>query len=149
MYKQILIAIDGSELAPKVLDHGFALGRLEGAKLKVVTVSEPSVLVAAGAEMITVSTAQMLADLETVAETEAKAILARATEAATAAGIAIESEHIRQQHPSDGIIAAAEADAADLIVMGSHGRRGLRRLLVGSQAAEVLARAHIPVLIVK
>lgn len=149
MYKQILIAIDGSELAGKVTEHGLALGRFSGAKVKIVTVSEPSVLVAAGAEMITVSTAEMLADLERIAEADAKAVLDRASAAADVAGVKVELEHIRKQHPSDGIVAAAAASGADLIVMGSHGRRGLGRLLLGSQASEVLSRSRVPVLIVK
>ncbi|RYE08829.1 MAG: universal stress protein [Hyphomicrobiales bacterium] len=149
MYKQILIAIDGSELAAKVLEHGLALARFSGAKVKAVTVTEPSVLLAPNAEMITVSTAELLEELERVAEEDATTILARASAAADTVGVKVEVEHIRRQHPSDGIVHTAEAEHADLIVMGSHGRRGLGRLLLGSQASEVLSRSKVPVLIVR
>jgi nucleotide-binding universal stress UspA family protein len=149
MYKQIVVAIDGSELTPKVLEHAFALARYTKAKVHVVTVTEPSVVVAPGAELITVSTGELLAELEKAKAEEAKSILDKARAAADTAGVAIETQHIRQQHPSDGVIAAAESKSADLIVMGSHGRRGLNRLLLGSQANEVLVRAKVPVLVVK
>ncbi|MGV3491358.1 MAG: universal stress protein [Devosia sp.] len=149
MYMHILIAIDGSELAGKVLEHGLALARFAGAQVRIVTVTEPSVLMAPNAELISVSTSEMLAEEERLATEQANAILGRATAAAASAGVTMTTEHIRRAHPSDGIIQAAEASSADLVVMGSHGRRGLGRLLLGSQASEVLSRSKVPVLIVR
>lgn len=149
MYKQIVVAIDGTELTPKVLEHAFALGRQTGARVQVVTVTEPSVLVSPGAEFVTLSTRGLLEELEKAQAAEAKTILDAAEAAAKVAGIEIEVRHMRQQYAASGIIAAAEEKHADLIVMGSHGRRGLNRLLLGSQAHEVLAHSKVPVLIVK
>jgi nucleotide-binding universal stress UspA family protein len=149
MYKQIIAAIDASELAAKALEHALSLARYTGAKLRVVTVTEASVLIAPGAELLSIPTTDMLAELEKAAAAEAAAILETAKSAALVAAVEIETEHVRQRHPADGIIEAAQRHGADLIVMGSHGRRGLGRLLLGSQATEVLARSTVPVLIVK
>jgi nucleotide-binding universal stress UspA family protein len=149
MYKQILVAIDGSELTAKILDHAFTLAKLSGAAVEVVTTTEPSVLFMAGAELISISTKELLEELEKVNAAQAATVLQGAAAAAAAAGVAIDTRHVRHQIPSDGILKAAGDRKADLIVMGSHGRRGLNRLLLGSQANEVLSRSKIPVLIVK
>ena len=68
---------------------------------------------------------------------------------AKAAGVSCETVHVKDQHPAEGIIAAAKDKACDLIVMASHGRRGLGRLLLGSQANEVLTHSKVPALIVR
>jgi nucleotide-binding universal stress UspA family protein len=149
MYKQILVAIDGSELTAKVLEHAFALARFSKSKVEVVTTTEPSVLFMAGAELITVSTTQLLEELEKVNAAQAKALLDGAVGSAGTAGVEVTTRHVRQKIPSDGILQTADAIHSDLIVMGSHGRRGLNRLLLGSQANEVLSRSKVPVLIVK
>ncbi len=149
MYRQIIVAVDGSELTPKVLEHAFALGRFSGAKVEVVTVTEPSPLFMTGAEFITASTTELLEELENIQLEEAKKILNAASETAATAGIDVTVRHVRLERPADGILQAASEAKADLIVMGSHGRRGLRRLLVGSQASEVLSRSEIAVLVVK
>jgi nucleotide-binding universal stress UspA family protein len=149
MYKQILVAIDGSELTAKVLEHAFALARFSKSKVEVVTTTEPSVLFMAGAELITVSTTQLLEELEKVNAAQAKALLDGAVGPAGTAGVEVTTRHVRQKIPSDGILQTADAIHSDLIVMGSHGRRGLNRLLLGSQANEVLSRSKVPVLIVK
>ncbi len=149
MYKHIIVAIDGTELTPKVLEHAFALAHDGAGRLEVVTVTEPSVFMAPDAGLVTISTSELLDELEKAKAAEAKDILDKAQTAAAAASVKISARHLPQQHPSDGIIKAAEEVGADLIVMGSHGRRGIRRLLLGSQASEVLARSSMPVLIVK
>lgn len=149
MYKHIVVAVDGSELTAKVLEHAFALARFTKAKVDAVTVTEPSVLVAPGAEMITISTAEMLEELDRVAAEDAKRILDKAKQAAETVGVEVAVHHMKAQRASDGILALAEDSQADLIVMGSHGRRGLGRLLLGSQASEVLSRTKSPVLIVR
>ena len=76
-------------------------------------------------------------------------ILAAAASKADAKGIDAELLHLPNRHPAQAIIETAEARKVDLIVMGSHGRRGLERLLLGSQASEVLTQAKVPVLIAK
>jgi nucleotide-binding universal stress UspA family protein len=64
-------------------------------------------------------------------------------------GIGFEQVHVRDQHPAIGILGAAEKEKPDLIVMASHGRRGLNKMLLGSVANEVVSGSTIPVLVVK
>lgn len=149
MYTNIVCAIDGSELGFKALRHALDLAKKTGAKLTAVTVTEPSVLIAPGAEIMMVDTSTIIADLDAAKAESAKRTLAEADVIAKAADLAMTSQHVANSYPADGILAAAKNNGADLVVMGSHGRRGLGRLLLGSQAAEVLARAEAPVLIVK
>lgn len=149
MYSNIVCAIDGSDLSTKAFTHAIALAGKLGAKLMAVTVTEPSVIIAPGAEMMMVDTSSILAELDKAKAESAKSILADAGKLASAAGIALASRHVPDLPAAEGIIRSARDARADLIIMGSHGRRGLGRLLLGSQAAEVLAHAEIPVLIVK
>jgi nucleotide-binding universal stress UspA family protein len=74
-------------------------------------------------------------------------ILSKATEAASKAGVSCSTVHVKERHPADGILETAKARSCDLIVMASHGRRGLTRLLLGSQAHNVVTHSAIPVLI--
>lgn len=149
MYSRIICAVDGSELSTKALRHALALASENRATVTAVTVTEPSIIIAPGAEMMMVDTGTILADLEKAKGESAKGILADATKLAAASGGTITGIHVANSTPADGIIHAAKEQNADLIVMGSHGRRGLGRLLLGSQASEVLAHAEVPVLIVK
>ena len=149
MYTRIVVGIDGSELSTKALRHALALAKLSGARLFAVTSTEPSVLITAGAEFVAVDTGAIIAALEEIKAKSAKATLAEAETLVAADGLSIEKIHVPSSVAADAILKTAENQGADLIVMGSHGRRGLGRLLLGSQAAEVLARSSIPVLVVK
>ena len=149
MYTRIVVGIDGSELSTKALRHALALAKLSGARLFAGTSTEPSVLITAGAEFVAVDTGAIIADLEERKAKSAKATLAEAETLVAADGLSIEKIHVPSSVAADAILKTAENQGADLIVMGSHGRRGLGRLLLGSQAAEVLARSSIPVLVVK
>lgn len=149
MYSRIVCGIDGSELSSKALRHALALGKSTGAEVLAVTVTDPSVILAPGAEMMMIDTGPILADLEKAKAESARTVLEGASKLAIEAGSKVTGIHIANSTPAEGIIHAAKEQNADLIVMGSHGRRGLGRLLLGSQAAEVLAHADMPVLIVK
>ena len=149
MYTRIVVGIDGSELATKALRHAVVLAKKTGARLFVVTSTEPSVLVTAGAEFVAVDTGAIVADLEEIKAKSAQATLAAAEALVVGEGLTIEKFHVPSSVAADAILKTAEQQGADLIVMGSHGRRGLGRLLLGSQAAEVLARTTVPVLVVK
>jgi nucleotide-binding universal stress UspA family protein len=72
---------------------------------------------------------------------------ARVSETAEKKGIAFEGVFVKDHYPADGIVETAKAKACDLIVIASHGRRGVAKLLMGSQAAKVLAYSPIPVLV--
>jgi len=145
MYKHILIASDGSDLAAKAVTHGLALAKAVGAKATVITVSEPWAAIAPGE----VGMAFPIEDYEKGAADNAERILSAATEAAKAAGVACATQHVKDRFPAEGIIEAAKTSGADLIVMASHGRRGVSRLLLGSQANRVVTHSEVPVLIVR
>lgn len=145
MYKHILIATDGSELAHKAIVQGFALAKAVGAKVTVVTVTEPWTAVVPG-EM---GMAFPIDEYEKGAAENAGIILSTVKREADATGVPCETVHMADQYPADGIIATAKDKACDLIVMASHGRRGISRLLIGSQANQVVVHSTVPVLIVR
>ncbi|MGE5772070.1 MAG: universal stress protein [Hyphomicrobiales bacterium] len=146
MYKHILIATDGSELAGRALAHGLALAKELNAPVTVVTVTQPW----SAPEMALFSAGKANLDpvrqFEDMAAASAKVIL---DAAAQNAGVTCEFVHIPDQHPAEGIIAIAEQKSCDLIVMASHGRRAVKRLLLGSQVNEVLVHSKVPALIVR
>ena len=148
MYERILIATDGSELATKAIVHGINLAKQLNAHLCIATVTEAwsSTDLARAARH---GNHNPIAQYEEMATAAATHILEGAAQVAKAAGVSCETVHIRDQHPAEGIIAAAKDKACDLIVMASHGRRGLGRLLLGSQANEVLTHSKVPALIVR
>ncbi|MEJ2762296.1 MAG: universal stress protein, partial [Gammaproteobacteria bacterium] len=89
-------------------------------------------------------------DLYEKAETEAAGTILDAARAqGEKAGVTCETLHVRDRHPAEGIIEAAGNKGCDLIVMASHGRRGIAKILLGSVASEVLTHSRVPILIVK
>jgi len=85
---------------------------------------------------------------EAACKERAGKVLDEARAMAERAGISAELLHVPDAHPATAIIETAKSKGCDLIVMGSHGRRGLRKLLLGSQTSEVLADGSVPVLVV-
>jgi len=142
MYKHILIATDGSELAGKAVATGLALAKELGAKVTAVTATEP------WTTMVTAEPAFVfpVTELEEAAADGASRTLAKIAAVANVMGVACSTMHVKD-FPAEGIIATATANGCDLIVMSSHGRRGLSRALLGSQALSVLTHTTIPVLI--
>jgi nucleotide-binding universal stress UspA family protein len=143
VYKHLLIASDGSELAQKAVDQGLALAKTLNAKASAVNVTEPWTAVAPGE----VAIAFPLDEYEKGAAANATKILKGIADAAEKAGVACETVHVKDQFPAEGIIETAKARGCDLIVMASHGRRGLMRLVLGSQANRVVANSVVPVLV--
>ena len=143
MFKHILIATDGSELAGKAVAAGFALARELGAKVTAVTVTEPWTALVSGDAGIGFP----VDEYEKAANENAAHILTTVSKLARKADIACSTVHAQDQFPAEGILEAAKSNNCDLIVMASHGRRGLGRLLLGSQAVKVLTHSNIPVLI--
>lgn len=143
MYKNLLIASDGSELAGKAVMHGLALAKALGAKVTAVTVSDPWT-VFASAE---VSAPFPIEEYQLACEEAARKLLAAIKERADAEGVACDTQHVKDQFPAEGILDTAKLRGCDLIVMASHGRRGVSRLLLGSQANRVVTHSEIPVLI--
>jgi len=148
MYKHILIATDGSELATKALEHGLALAKRDNARVTLVTVTEPSSAFDIVQDALQ-GRPDPIGQFEAALAAAANRILDDATQRANANGVACERVHIKDEHPAEGIVAAAKDGDCDLIVMASHGRRGVSRLLLGSQAYEVLTHCKVPALIVR
>jgi nucleotide-binding universal stress UspA family protein len=140
MYKHILIATDGSEIANKAMPHAIELAKPLGAKLSAVTVTEP---------YDAVVSAESHGDYNEQSEESAAEILSVVTSAAEAAGIECDALHQDNRWPYEGVIEAAEKVGADLIVVGSHGRRGIEGLLIGSQTTKLLTHSKIPALVVR
>src|SRR5690606_16459795 len=131
----------------KALTAAVSLAQKTGGSLTIVTVTDPSVIIAPGAEVMMIDTGAIIADLEKVKAESAKSVLSEARGLVQSSGLVPKEVHISNSPAADGILRAAQEAGADLIVMGSHGRRGIGRLLLGSQASEVLAHASIPVLV--
>ena len=150
MYKHILIATEGSEFGDRALAHGLALAKTVQAQVTVVTVTETWSAV----DLVLKASEHRhnpnpLQQFEAMAADVAKHILDAAAAKAKAAGVACQVEHVANRHAAEGIIETAVKTDADLIVMASHGRRGINRLLLGSQAYEVLTHCKVPALIVR
>ncbi len=143
MYKHVLIATDGSELAGKAIVQGLGLAKSLGAKVTVVMVSEPWTSFVSGEAAI----AFPIQDYERAVTANATEVLAAAAAAAKAKSVSCETVHAKDRHSAEGIIETATKQGCDLIVMASHGRRGLKRLLLGSQTNSVLTQSTIPVLV--
>ncbi len=145
MYRHVLIATDGSAVGDKAIEQGLEVARKFGAKATIVKVTEMwSALDVAGRDAMA-----RIETYEKAASEAAQAILAKAKEAAQKAGVPCATRHVPDRVPADGIVATADSEGCDLIVMGSHGRRGINKLLLGSQAQNVLAQTRKPVLIAR
>jgi nucleotide-binding universal stress UspA family protein len=143
MYKHILVATDGSDLAQHAVESGLELAKTLGARVTALTVTMPWEAIAVG-EMTVVSPP---ADYERRANAHAGDVLAKVRSSAEKYGLVFEGLHASHSQPFRAIIDAAEAKGCDLIVVGSHGRTGLERLFIGSQAAKLLTHSKIPVLV--
>ncbi len=143
MYKNLLIATDGSELADKGVTHGLALAKALGAKVTVVTVSDPWTVFVTGE----IGASFPVDEYEKACEVSASAILSAVAKRAEALGVPCEKRYVKDEFPAEGIIATAKKEGSDLIVMASHGRSGVQRLLLGSQANKVVTHSAVPVLI--
>lgn len=145
MHKHILIATDGSELATQALDHGLDLARQLGAKATILTGSElwSVIEMTRHAE----DPRNPIEAYEELAEANASKVLSAAAEAARKAGVPCETVHMKDMKPAEAIVEVAEKRGCDLIVMASHSRRGVNKLLLGSVTSRVLALTTIPVLV--
>jgi nucleotide-binding universal stress UspA family protein len=143
MFKHVLIATDGSELADKAVDQGLGLAAKLGAKVTLLTVTLPWVSTASGEWPLVFP----IEDYERAAAATAQRILGAAAARAKAAKVACDTVHVKDQYAAEGIVEEAKNRNCDLIVMASHGRRGVARLILGSEATRVSTHSPVPVLI--
>jgi nucleotide-binding universal stress UspA family protein len=141
MFKHILIATDGSELATKAVVTGLELAKALAAKVTFVAVTEPRT------HLAPVSVALVVTEDDEVLKRAAEAVLAHANADAAKLNISCTTVHVSNAFPAESIVKEAKARDCDLIVMASHGRRGLARLVLGGEAFRVLTHSPIPVLV--
>lgn len=144
MYTHVLVATDGSELSDKALRQGFELARGIGARATVVTVSPTFQMSFSGDPFASIGTPD---EFRRECAAEAQRILGAAREAASKAGVACQGVHVEDDRPYQAIIDTAAKRGCDLIVMASHGRKGVSALLLGSETTKVLTHTRIPVLV--
>lgn len=144
MYQQILVPTDGSEMSARAVETAARLANLTGAKLDVLSVKEPFPY-SAISEMQPVPPQEFYDAQERLA----KERVAAALDAARARGVQAMGASVEALHPWEAILEQAKAKNCDLIVMASHGRRGLGALLIGSETQKVLTHGTIPVLVIR
>ena len=144
MYKRILVPTDGSEVTAKAVQTAIGMARLAGAELFAFGVKEPFPY-SAISEMQPVPPQEFYDAQERIAAEHVKAV----TDAATAAGITCHGHTVEALHPWEAILDHAKTQGCDLLVMASHGRRGVSALLLGSETQKVLTHSSLPVLVVR
>lgn len=144
MFKRILVPTDGSEITAKAITTAVDLAKAGGGQLFVVSVKEPFPY-SAISEMQPVPPQEFYDAQERIAAGRVKSVV----DAAQAAGVACSGHTVEALHPWEAILDHAKAQQCDLIVMASHGRRGVAALLLGSETQRVLIHSTLPVLIVK
>ena len=147
MYKRILVATDGSTLSKKAVSDAINLAATCGAELIALKVV-PRYPMAYFEGSIPLN-AKDVARIEGQWVQEAQAAVDAVTKLATAKGVKAKGVVSRSDIVSDAIIAAAKKQKAELVVMASHGRKGIKRLLLGSETQQVLTHCHVPVLVLR
>ncbi len=144
MFKRILVPTDGSDITAKATQTAIALARLHGAELFAISVKEPFPY-SAISEMQPVPPQEFYDAQERIAASRVKAVMA----AASAADVRCNAHTVEALHAWEAILDHAKSQQCDLVVMASHGRRGVAALLLGSETSRVLTHSEIPVLVVK
>ncbi|MCP9886379.1 universal stress protein [Cyanobium sp. ATX 6A2] len=146
-FQLLLVPTDGSEISARAVHQAVDLAAALGARVRFLHVQNnyPISLVGVG-ELVEASTIEALVE---AAGKRAEAILQEAVAVADKAGVLAERAVLMNPLPHKAILEEASATGADLIVMGSHGRRGLEGLLLGSETQRVLLGSSTPVLVVR
>jgi nucleotide-binding universal stress UspA family protein len=145
MYDRILVPTDGSDVSAAAEQAAIAFARAHGSEVVVLAVGQPQPPIASAEAAMAIDPGLDDAVLLSAAKEHARNV----ANAAEAAGVRCTSLAVLDYSPADAILATADSHACDLIFMGSHGRRGLSRLLAGSVTQKVLAEAHVPVLVMR
>ena len=143
MFKRILLPTDGSELSLRAVDTGIALAASLGADVYAFHVVAPYPEISYVVDVARTNQEFFLRE----ANKQAESYLQEVHKRAIAAGVPCESGHTTGNTPHTAIVAAASRQQCDLIVMASHGRHGVNRLLLGSETQKVLLSCKVPVLV--
>jgi len=147
MYKRILVATDGSKLSQQAINHALNLADVTGAEvvaLKVVP-RYPQTYFEGGVALA----AAEVSRIEKQWQEDAMKAVNAVKDAGQKLEVKVKPMTVKSDVVSDAIISAAKRSKCDLIVMASHGRRGIKRLLLGSETQQVLTHSHIPVLVLR
>jgi nucleotide-binding universal stress UspA family protein len=142
MFKRILVPTDGSELSNKAIGAAVDLAKMLKASLVGMTALEPY-----SYSNLSEYRPETLEDYEKRMDEVGAERLGKIADAAARAGVAIETLALHTFSPYEAIIDAAAQKGCDLIVMASHGRRGLNAVLLGSETQKVLTHSKIPVMV--
>jgi nucleotide-binding universal stress UspA family protein len=147
MYKRILVTTDGSALSKKAVAAALELARATGAELVALHVVPryPTAYFEGGTSMAPAD----IARVERQWADKGQAIVDAVKAAAEAAGVKARAAIARSDLVAESVIAAARKHRCDLIVMASHGRKGIKRLLLGSETQHVLTHSSVPVLVLR
>jgi nucleotide-binding universal stress UspA family protein len=145
MYKNILVAIDGSDTANQGLGEAIKLAKSLGSCIRLIHVANESDAVPADLPGVDIrGVVRQVRD-------SGEALLARTRDQVRAAAVAVETQLVEawSGEPGDEVIQHARQWPADLIVCGTHGRRGFRRIIMGSDAELIVRHSPVPVLLVR
>jgi len=144
MFQRILVPTDGSDITKKAVDTTIGLAKALNARLYTISVKEPFPY-SAISEMQPTPPQEFFDAQERIASARVQAV----REACETAGLRCEGHTVEALHPWEAIIEHAQRMECDLVVMASHGRRGVSALLLGSETQKVLTHSKVPVLIVR
>ena len=147
MYKNLLVATDGSKLSDKAVAHAIGLAQAVGASL-VAFYAAPDYPMPAYADGVVYEPVSRKEYAKLAAE-DAQKILGAAATKAEAAGVPCKTAYAIAASPWEAILAAAKKNKNDGIVMASHGRRGISAVLLGSETQKVLTHSKLPVIVVR
>ncbi len=144
MFKKILLSVDGSSTSNQAIEKTMAMAEAFKSQVTVVSVIDDYAFTGVGVDFAYGQTEYLQA-----ATAEANATLNTVKQLFEARCIPVVSSLVEGHAVYKGILDTAQSTGADLIVMGSHGRQGLKKLILGSVAAQVLSHTHLPVMIVR
>jgi len=144
MYKHILVPVDGSKLSQKAVRSAATLAKTVKAKVTLFYVAPDSGGIYYMESPLLTSRYTAASFKETVNKHAQKLL----EQAAKSAGMEVQTRHVISEFPYDAIVRAAAKLKCDLIVMASHGHRGIKGLLLGSETQKVLTHTKLPVLVV-
>ncbi len=144
MFKHILVPVDGSSTAQLAVDRSIGLAKAFGSRVTAIFVIDPYPFTGVGTDF-----AYGQAEYLSAATAEANAAIKAAKSSFDAAGVSVDTSVIEAHAAWRGVVQAAVSVQADLIVMGSHGRSGLEKLVLGSVTQAVLSHTRLPVLVVR
>jgi len=144
MFKRILVPTDGSDITGKAVDAAIELAKSVGAQLYTISAKEPFPY-SAISEMQPTPPQEFFDAQERIAHQRVTAVVNQAA----ASGVQCQAHTVEALHPWEAIIDHAKRMECDLLVMASHGRRGVSALLLGSETQKVLTHTKVPVLVVR